>query len=167
MADRRSMIVSLLDLDQSALLALNNAHALETSTLDAGGLRALLGQAFYARGIGGIDALLIALDQNAAYDSPNFLWFCERYRRFAYIDRVITAPHARGQGHARRLYEDLFARAATAGHDLVVCEVNERPPNPGSTAFHARLGFEPVGRADIHGGSKTVRYLARPLGGAG
>jgi predicted GNAT superfamily acetyltransferase len=157
------MIVSLLDLDQDALLALNNAHAVETSALDAAGLRALLGQAFYARGIGAIDAMLIALEQDAAYDSPNFLWFRERHRRFAYIDRVITAPHARGLGHARRLYEDLFAAAAAGGHDLVVCEVNERPPNPGSAAFHARLGFEPVGRADVHGGSKTVRYLARSL----
>ena len=93
--------------------------------------------------------------------------FRDRYRRFTYIDRVITAPHARGQGHARRLYEDLFTMAAAAGYDLVVCEVNERPPNPGSAAFHGRLGFEPVGRADIHGGSKTVRYLARPLAAAG
>ena len=54
----------------------------------------------------------------------------------------------------------LFAR----GHERVVCEVNREPPNPASDAFHATLGFSEVGAAAIHGGSKTVRYLARELG---
>lgn len=35
------------------------------------------------------------------------------------------------------------------------------PPNPASDAFHAALGFEPVGSAGV--GSKTVRYFARTL----
>ena len=47
--------------------------------------------------------------------------------------------------------------------DTVVCEVNREPPNPASDAFHAALGFSEVGLAAIHGGSKTVRYLARAL----
>jgi predicted GNAT superfamily acetyltransferase len=29
--------------------------------------------------------------------------------------------------------------------------------------LHARLGFSEVGRATIHDGKKTVRYLARTL----
>ena len=72
-------------------------------------------------------------------------------------------PSARGRGHARRLYDDLFQHALRGGHERVVCEVNRDPPNPASDAFHAALGFSEVGLAAIHGGAKTVRYLARAL----
>ncbi len=149
--------------DEAAVLALNNAHAVELSWLDAARLTRLLGQAFHARRIGNLDAFLLAFDQAADYDSPNYLWFRERYARFVYVDRVVAAPAARGRGHARRLYADLFDRARQAGHDLVVCEVNADPPNPASDAFHAALDFTEVGSASIQGGSKTVRYLARNI----
>lgn len=143
------------------LLALNNAHAQELSWLGPARLEHLVREAFYARGIGDLDAFLIAFDQDAKYDSPNFLWFRDRYPRFVYVDRIVTAASARGRGYAQRLYFDLFERAARAGHARVVCEINLSPPNPGSDAFHAALGFAEVGSAKIHGGAKTVRYLAR------
>jgi uncharacterized protein len=146
-----------------ALLALNNAHARELSWLEPARLAHLVEQAFLARRIGDLDAFLLAFDQDADYDSPNFRWFCARYPRFVYVDRIVVASSARGRGCARRLYGDLFEHAARAGHERVVCEVNSRPPNPGSDAFHAALGFVEVGSAAIHGGSKTVRYLSRTL----
>lgn len=149
---------------EPAVLALNNAHAAELSWLEPRRLALLLGQAFHARRIGALEAFIIAFDQDAAYDSPNFLWFRARYPRFVYVDRVAVAASARGRGHARRLYEDLFGHAARAGHTLVACEVNADPPNPASDAFHAALGFGEVGEASIHGGKKRVRYFARSLG---
>ena len=145
------------------LLALNNAHVRELSWLEPARLQHLVREAFYARRIGDLDAFLIAFDEGAGYDSPNFLWFCERYPRFVYVDRVVTAVSARGRGYAQRLYSDLFEQAALAGHERVVCEINLSPPNPGSDAFHAALGFTEVGSAAIHGGAKTVRYLERTL----
>lgn len=146
------------------MLALNDAHRIETSPLDAEQLRALLVQAFHLGLRGeGRDAFLIALDQDAASASPNFQWFKSRYPRFVYIDRVIVAPHKRGIGLARNLYEELFEAAASAGHVLVGCEVNVEPPNPGSHAFHEALGFGEVGRAAILDGKKLVRYLARAI----
>jgi predicted GNAT superfamily acetyltransferase len=164
--------VSVADLDArpalgEALLALNNAHAVELSWLEPARLRRLVGEAFVARRIGAVEAFLLAFDQDAAYDSPNFLWLRDRYPRFVYVDRIVVAAIARGGGHARRLYLDLFDQAARAGHERVVCEVNSDPPNPGSDAFHASLGFTEVGAGAIHGGAKTVRYLARPLGAEG
>jgi hypothetical protein len=150
--------------DDAAALALNNAHAVELSWLDARRFAELVERAFVARRIGDVEALLLAFDQDADYDSPNFLWFRERYPRFVYVDRVVVAPTHRGRGLARRLYDDLFAEVRRLGHDLIVCEVNLQPPNPGSDAFHARLGFVEVGRADLPGG-KAVRYLRRALSG--
>jgi uncharacterized protein len=146
------------------LLVLNNAHAQELSWLEPERLQHLVKQAFVARRIGNLDAFMLALDQDAQYDSPNFLWFRARYPRFVYVDRIVVASTARGRGCARRLYHDLFEHAVRAGHERVVCEVNARPPNPESDAFHAALEFVEVGSASIHNDSKTVRYLSRALG---
>jgi uncharacterized protein len=147
----------------AAVLALNNAHAKELSWLEPERLQYLTDHAFAARRIGVLDAFLLAFDQDAPYDSPNFLWFRARYPRFAYVDRVVVAPSARGRGLARTLYRDLFTQAAAAGHTRVVCEVNSRPPNPESDAFHAALGFVEIGNASIHNDSKDVRYLEHVL----
>jgi len=150
--------------DITSTLALNNAHSKETSLLDAVSLTALLGSAFYARGIDqGASALLIALDQDAPYDNPNFSWFKQRRDSFVYVDRIIVSETKRGQGIARLLYQDLFAEALQAGHKRVVCEVNLAPPNPASDAFHANMGFVEIGQATIHNGTKTVRYFEKML----
>jgi predicted GNAT superfamily acetyltransferase len=146
-----------------ALLALNNEHARELSWLEPERLQHLVEQAFLARRIGNLDAFLLAFDQGDEYDSPNFLWFRARYARFVYVDRIVVASSARGRGHARRLYDDLFEQAIAAGHDRVVCEVNLQPPNPASDAFHAALGFVEVGTASVYDGNRTVRYLSKAL----
>jgi predicted GNAT superfamily acetyltransferase len=145
------------------LLALNNAHAQELSWLEPERLQHLVEQAFLTRRIGDLDAFLLAFDQDARYDSPNFLWFSARYPRFVYVDRIVVAASARGRGCARRLYRDLFEHAAEAGHERVVCEVNSSPPNLVSDAFHAALGFVEVGTASVYDGSRTVRYLLHTL----
>jgi predicted GNAT superfamily acetyltransferase len=145
------------------LLALNNTHAQALSWLDSERLCHLVAEAFFAGRVGRVDGLLIAFDQTADYDSPNFLWFQSRFSRFVYVDRVAVAPEARGRGIARRLYLELFSEAALRGHDKIVCEINLTPPNPESDAFHAALGFLEIGSGSVHGGQKTVRYMAHQL----
>jgi uncharacterized protein len=145
------------------MLALNNSHATQLSWLEPERLEYLVGHAFLARRIGNLDAFLLALDQDAPYDSPNFQWFRSRYPRFVYIDRIVVAPSARGRSYARQLYQDLFEHAARAGHSLVFSEVNQNPPNPESDAFHVAFGFVEVGKASLYDGRKTVRYLSRTL----
>lgn len=149
------------------VLDLNAAVAEWTSPLDEGALARLIDAAAFAEArVEGnrVAAVLLGFHEGAAYGSPNFLWFRDRYPRFAYIDRVVTAPWAQGRGHARVLYHR-FAEASR-GQERLACEVNLTPPNPGSDAFHARLGFEEVGRGEPHLG-KRVRYLARALPWAG
>ena len=148
---------------QTRLLALNNAHQVETSYLSEADWTRLIGGAFAALTIKSADALLIAFDEVASYDSPNFVWFQQRYDRFVYVDRVIVAPSARGKGIARRFYEHLAVLAGRAGHTRITCEVNTDPPNPGSDAFHAALGFEEVGDAVLTERGKAVRYLSRSI----
>ena len=147
---------------QSALLALNNAHVRELSWADGARFRHLVAVAFFAERVGLADAFLIAFDQDANYDSPNFLWFRGRYSRFVYVDRVVTAPQARGRGLARLLYGRLIDRAKATGHERIVCEVNSDPPNPGSEALHRSLGFLAVGDARLPTG-KAVTYLERRM----
>ena len=160
------MIAELLPIaadDRDTALALNNQYAVDLSWLDEAQLDHLLAQSFLACKIGALEALLLTFDQDADYDSPNFVWFRERYARFVYVDRVVTDERARGHGHARRLYQHLFEAARAAGHTVVACEINCEPPNPISHAFHAALGFREVGGAVIHGGAKTVRYFVKNL----
>jgi uncharacterized protein len=152
-------------LDTAITLQLNNIHAKETSELDLVRLTTLLGMACYARGIDqGKTAFLIALDHTATYQNPNFAWFKSAYESFIYIDRIVVAESARGQGIARLLYKDLFAAAHRAGVPRIVCEVNSEPPNPASDAFHLTMGFEKVGQAVLYNGAKTVNYFAKNLG---
>src|SRR4029077_1302341 len=147
---------------RAALLALNNDHAVELSWADDAKLRSLVAIAFLAERAGFADAFLIAFDQDARYDNPNFLWFRNRYARFVYVDRIVTAPEARGQGLATTLYGRLIERAIAANHERIVCEVNVDPPNSGSQAFHRSMGFAPVGDARLSTG-KTVIYLELKL----
>jgi uncharacterized protein len=141
-----------------SILALNALHEVETSPLDHAALTKMLGDAFHsATESAGRDGFLIAFDQDADYDSINFLWFREKYDRFVYVDRIIIAEQARGRGLARAFYKGLFARAREAGHERIVCEVNLDPPNPGSLAFHKALGFVEVGQALLSQG-KRVSY---------
>ncbi len=148
------------------MLALNQAHVLETSSLDLPEMQALIDQAFHLGTCeaGGAEAFLLAVDQDADYASPNFQWFRARYLRFVYIDRVIVAPAQRQKGWGRRFYAALFKAAAAAGHTVVACEVNSEPPNPASEAFHKALGFTEVGSAVLAGRGKTVTYLVRETG---
>jgi uncharacterized protein len=48
------------------------------------------------------------------------------------------------------------------GEQRLTAEVNEKPPNPESMAFHAKLGFRHLqSRPSRHG--KMVAMLERPL----
>lgn len=143
----------------SQALALNGAVQHWTSVLDMARLRALLDWSAAAPAVvtdGRLDAFLLGFGPGSGYDSPNYRWFAARLDRFAYIDRVIVADSAQGRGLARALYDAFASRVPGP----LVCEVNSQPPNPGSDAFHARLGFVELGRATL-GPGKAVRYLIR------
>jgi len=155
-------LVSLVELDLIALVALNNSHAIELSWVEKPQFENMILNAVYARGVAPTKGFLIAFDQTAFYDNVNFLWFRARYDNFIYVDRVVVDPAFRGRGVARALYEDLFEVARPQRQSLIVCEVNTDPPNPASDILHKRLGFVHVGENLIPSG-KRVQYLAKQI----
>jgi len=111
---------------------------------------------------GRVAGFLVGLAFDAAYDSPNFLWFRDRYDAFIYVDRIVVAHDARRRGVGAALYRDIIS-FTTSQAPVLTCEVNLRPPNEGSLAFHRAFGFEPVGEQETEGGAKRVALLAKSM----
>lgn len=144
-------------LNEEAVPALNTLPREEFETLALG--------ADYFRVVetpGGIRAFLIGLLPGRDYASENYAWFSRRFDDFAYVDRVAVAPASRGTGIGAALYDD-FAAFAEGRARRITCEVNLRPPNPGSLRFHERLGFQRIGSQQTTGGRKEVALLERVL----
>lgn len=146
----------------TATSALNNRFAQETSFLSEAAFADLVAGASVALAAPDGEAFLIAFDQDGDYDSPNFLWFRERLARFLYIDRIVVDTAAQGQGWGRRLYAELIETAKASAHNRLVAEINIQPPNPGSLAFHERLGFAAAGERALSL-DKVVRYVSLTL----
>jgi predicted GNAT superfamily acetyltransferase len=147
------------DLDE--LQVLNNAAVPAVNELDAEALKELVDTALIclvAELDGRVSGFLLCLAEGEAYDSRNYVWLSNNRERFAYTDRICVAECARGNRIGEALYEELFKAEKESGRPFV-CEVNERPPNPGSVKFHKRLGFNEIGRQDH--GDKAVVYMER------
>jgi hypothetical protein len=151
--------------DYPEILEINESGLPHVNWISVDDLAKFAAQSHYfkiAREDGRIGAFLLAFSEQAAYDSPNFLWFRDRYPRFVYIDRIVVAPSWRRSGIGRLLYADLERQASAHAPDLT-CEVNLDPPNPGSFAFHERSGFFEVDRQHTGGGEKFVCLMSKNL----
>lgn len=88
--------------------------------------------------------LVVLLSDSCGYDSNYYRWFTDRYQNFLYIDRIVTAKWARGQGVAQALYSQID-RLAHESNVAVVADVYSDPPNTPSLNFHRKMGFQEVG----------------------
>lgn len=116
---------------------------------------------------GRLVGFVLALEPGADYDSENYRFFEERGVPSMYVDRIVVSESERGSGLGQALYAAVFEAARERGFAEVTCEVNLDPPNPGSLAFHGRLGFQQVGEQATKGGTVTVALLAAPVSGRG
>jgi predicted GNAT superfamily acetyltransferase len=114
---------------------------------------------------GAIAALTVVLPPGRAYGSENYAWFQRKLADFAYVDRIVVGEGLRGRGVGRAAYADIFAAVGPAGPP-VVCEVNLRPANDTSLAFHGSLGFRELAVQNVYGASKRVVMLGRRPDGA-
>jgi predicted GNAT superfamily acetyltransferase len=101
----------------------------------------------------------MVLPPNTSYDSPNYLYFCERYDSFAYLDRVAFDDGFRGKGLGVMLYREV---ERSIDVDVFALEVNVKPPNEGSLRFHAREGFVEVDQLETRPG-KVVSLMIKRL----
>ncbi len=104
---------------------------------------------------------VVGFEPGIDYASPNYRYFETRGTDYLYVDRIVVAEAARGMRVGQTLYQRVVELAIDQGRDEVTCEVNVEPPNPGSHAFHSRMGFSEVGRQQTP--YSTVALLARPL----
>ncbi|MDO9397922.1 MAG: GNAT family N-acetyltransferase [Herbiconiux sp.] len=155
--------------DLPALVTMNRAAVPAVNDLTESELAAIVAEARLA--VVAVDpahpelvrGFVLALAPGADYASENYRWFARRGDAFLYVDRIVVAERHRSAGVGAVLYDGVFAQAAADGASEVTCEVNVEPPNPGSLAFHQRLGFREVGRQSTKGGSVVVALLARDL----
>jgi uncharacterized protein len=143
MTSLRPMLRPITPADRAAVLAWNDAHVDLLSPLDEDRLTELMDLADQACVIvheGRDVGFVLTFAAGSPYDSPNYLWFTERYPAFVYLDRVVVDPSVRRAGIASRVYDDLEAQAALTAPVLCL-EVNLEPPNEPSLAFHRRRGY--------------------------
>lgn len=154
--------------DLVTVLALNESVVPHVNSLDMTDMQDFLAKAAYFRVACDEEkqalAFLIGLAPDTEYGSPNFQWFCDHFENFAYVDRIAVATSVRRQGIAEALYED-FTAVALGWAQHLVCEVNLRPGNPGSLAFHRRAGFTQVGTQETNNGTKKVALLLKEIHG--
>tara|TARA_B100001142_G_scaffold34676_1_gene30668 strand:+ start:94 stop:606 length:513 start_codon:yes stop_codon:yes gene_type:complete len=98
----------------------------------------------------------ICFREACPYWSENYKYFEKELDQFLYVDRIAIDQKYRRQGHAKRMYEDIFNFASK--DDLVVtAEVNTKPMNPDSLSFHEYMGFKEVGQRSFD--DHDVAYL--------
>ena len=152
------------DLDR--VLVINESGVPGVGTIEATGLAQLVDESSMAlvatAGDPGEEIVIgfcLVLAPGADYRSVNYRWFSERYDDFVYLDRVAIAPEFQGRGLGRALYDEVERRADAAWFLL---EVNLRPRNDASLAFHHRLGFVEVGQQETDYGC-LVSLMAKSL----
>ena len=99
---------------------------------------------------------LVAMTPDVPYGSGNFKWFVDRTDDFVYIDRIAVSPWFRKRGIAARLYADVERYARSIGAARLTCEVNVRPLNDVSLAFHERMGFATLDERETEYGLRVV-----------
>jgi predicted GNAT superfamily acetyltransferase len=156
--------------DLAWMVPLNNAAVPAVPPMDAASLGEVLGHADLAIAVVDADApdatpvgMLLAMQPGGAYDSPNYRWFAEHGVDGLYVDRIVVAEGHRGSRLGQVLYARVFAEARRTGRAAVTCEVNTLPPNPGSLAFHGRLGFVRLAEVVDPDGLHAVAMLSAPV----
>lgn len=146
----------------AAILRNNERFVHWLSPLDGVDLTELLGHADYARQVHAGEGALIAYDGHGPYRHKHVDWLSARLDSYFYIDRIVIGAAAQSQGAGRLLYADVEVAARLRGHSHIACEVNTRPDNPGSHAFHVALGYKAIGDVD-YPNEVSVRYYVRKL----
>jgi predicted GNAT superfamily acetyltransferase len=147
------------------VLALNQASVPHVNSLELDDIAWFASHANYfrvARISGDLAGFLIGLGPGLDYASPNYRYFCSRHAAFGYVDRVVVAAAARRKGVGSKLYDD-YAASLRSSVPFITCEVNIRPPNESSMAYHEEHGFACIATQETEGGKKKVALMEKRL----
>ena len=89
-----------------------------------------------------VAGFLIALIENAEYESINYQWFNEKHDSFLYIDRIVISEKYQGKGIASKLYQYVLESASDHSIPCICAEIDVMPPNEASLLFHKKMGFK-------------------------
>ncbi len=160
--------------DLDAVHAINQAEVPRVGSETRDALAAIAEQSIIApvavAGDGSVLGFAMVLGPDADYGSDNYAWFCQRYTDFVYLDRVAIPPEHQRRGIGRALYDHVAATAATVRPTATdwTLEVNLRPANERSLAFHTAMGFVEVGQHESrHGYLVAMMAKALPSGPLG
>jgi len=142
----------IVEADLARVLELNEANVPAVGSLDIERLAALVAESPIAIAVEVDDTVVgfcLVLGADASYDSVNYRWFAERYDDHMYLDRVAFDAGYQGRGLGTLAYAEVERLlAAFDGVKRLTLEINIKPPNEQSLAFHARRGFVEVGQQD-------------------
>ena len=106
-----------------------------------------------------IKAIVLCMREEQDYKSPNYEYISDRFNKFLYVDRIAVQEQFRRKGIAEKIYSTVIDKGRENNLDIL-CEVNTRPSNEPSMAFHKKMGFEEIGTNDFE--KNSVVYLRRP-----
>lgn len=146
--------------DHDLVLRLNEAHVEMLAPMDPHRLGQLIDF--------GADLRIIEVDDEAAgfvvtfaagsdYDSRYYGFHAERLTRFTYLDRIVVDESVRRRGVASAVYDEIEATADS----VLALEVNLRPRNDASLAFHSGRGFVVVG--ELADDDKAVAMMVKQV----
>jgi predicted GNAT superfamily acetyltransferase len=108
-------------------------------------------------------AYVLAFHREAPYDGEEFRALRSAITEpFIYIDQVAVAAGHDGRGLGRALYDELERLAGLRRIGILCCEVNRKPSNPDSLAFHRKMGFEVFSSLAVSEG-REVELLTKVL----
>ena len=152
--------------DVDAVVSLNLASVSVLSPMDSARLELLttMSELFWIAEIDGqVAAFLLAFTDGKHCDSINYQWFTQRFKHFLYIDRVVIDESFRRLGIANQLYQAIKAYAGKHQLHWLCAEIDLKPSNPPSLAFHQAQGFIEIGQQQVADGEKVVSLTVCPL----
>lgn len=101
---------------------------------------------------------MLCMKQDQNYQSKNYLYLSNKFSEFLYVDRIAIGKKYRRLGIGKAMYEKII-EAANLKRVPLLCEVNTKPKNGPSLAFHKYLGFEEIGKNNFE--DSSVVYLKK------
>ena len=105
-----------------------------------------------------IIGFILLMREDMIYQSENYKYISSKYDHFLYVDRIAIQSDYRRQGLAEKIYNQVIKDGEKLELDIL-CEVNTRPKNEISLAFHKKMGFKEIGTQDFQ--KNSVVYLKR------